>query len=368
MNVLLFVPYGFSLRSLGASRAAILLTGFFTSAVIELLQLWIPGRDTSLRDTLANTMGASLGAAVCSHWRLILLPHPSRARNLALCWTLLWLLLASFTMWSLEPAPTPRFYFGQWAPEDVYPASFRGSVLSARVNGVAIPPGRLDTSALLRKQFARDSSHTEVTAVLGAPTEKLSSILSIADDQRREILLIGQRGPSFVFRMRMRASQFRLRNFGIALTTARAKQEQLLTIAASRSSSSQSIRTTDGRSVQTKTLSLTPRLGWTLFAPFPPILGPRSEVLSALWLVLMLLPIGYWAARNQLVAPRFAMLVTFGGIFVPLWLPSMIFGGAPPSMWDCGASSLGAAAGWVLSRVIARLATSAHGSVAQHDI
>lgn len=67
LNVVLFVPLGFTgVRALGSAPSAwpvVLLAGLF-SAMLELMQLLLPGRYTTLSDVLTNTLGAALGVAL----------------------------------------------------------------------------------------------------------------------------------------------------------------------------------------------------------------------------------------------------------------------------------------------------------------
>lgn len=69
-NVLMFVPLGFLLTLLlrhhwyGVALALVL------SAGVELAQLVIPSRQPSLRDVLANVLGAAVGAALA--WIIVL--------------------------------------------------------------------------------------------------------------------------------------------------------------------------------------------------------------------------------------------------------------------------------------------------------
>jgi VanZ family protein len=60
-NILLFVPLGFLYRMITGRRGALLM-GLGLSLSIEILQLFIPARTTSVVDVLANTLGAGLGA------------------------------------------------------------------------------------------------------------------------------------------------------------------------------------------------------------------------------------------------------------------------------------------------------------------
>jgi VanZ family protein len=70
LNVLLFVPYGFGLaeklRERGASRIATfgvtLAAGALLSYAVELLQIYIPQRDSGWEDVLTNSFGGVVGA------------------------------------------------------------------------------------------------------------------------------------------------------------------------------------------------------------------------------------------------------------------------------------------------------------------
>ncbi len=73
-NVLLFLPFGFALgagldrRIQGAKLVALVtILGGGASAAVELLQLSLPTRTTSLLDLVTNAAGAALGG-ICFHW------------------------------------------------------------------------------------------------------------------------------------------------------------------------------------------------------------------------------------------------------------------------------------------------------------
>jgi glycopeptide antibiotics resistance protein len=63
-NVVLFMPVGAALRLLGASIQRTLVFVGAVSAVIEVLQLVVPGRTTSADDVLLNVLGAAIGYAL----------------------------------------------------------------------------------------------------------------------------------------------------------------------------------------------------------------------------------------------------------------------------------------------------------------
>jgi glycopeptide antibiotics resistance protein len=76
-NVLLFVPLGFTMTGYFTNRrittvtaiAGVLLLSLCVSYSVELLQLFMPGRFTSLTDVLSNTAGAGVGVLCHSAWR-----------------------------------------------------------------------------------------------------------------------------------------------------------------------------------------------------------------------------------------------------------------------------------------------------------
>jgi hypothetical protein len=67
-NIGLFLPFGGALCLLGLRRRTAVLTGFCLSTLIEITQLFIPGRTTSADDVLCNTLGAFLGWLLLSRW------------------------------------------------------------------------------------------------------------------------------------------------------------------------------------------------------------------------------------------------------------------------------------------------------------
>lgn len=77
VNLLGFVPFGFLvyLRLVAAGKSSAWRSFFFTTAVgfgaslaIELTQVWLPGRDSSLLDLTTNTLGSAIGAAMGCHF------------------------------------------------------------------------------------------------------------------------------------------------------------------------------------------------------------------------------------------------------------------------------------------------------------
>jgi F0F1-type ATP synthase assembly protein I len=79
-NILLFVPLGFLLTLIARPHWLGVVVGLLVSAGVELVQIVIPSREASLRDVLANTCGAAVGAVLA--W-LLLQARVARTRRSA---------------------------------------------------------------------------------------------------------------------------------------------------------------------------------------------------------------------------------------------------------------------------------------------
>jgi glycopeptide antibiotics resistance protein len=67
-NVALFAPLGAVLRARGVELGQATARGLALSFAIELTQLGIPGRTTSVDDVLLNTVGVVLGYLLVARW------------------------------------------------------------------------------------------------------------------------------------------------------------------------------------------------------------------------------------------------------------------------------------------------------------
>ncbi len=125
-NIALFVPYGFSLAAIldrrewsnGRIRWAVLICGFLLTLAVESLQHFIPLRQPSLGDLVANTIGALVGFAGFRLWQNLqesviwlhaALDLPRNILAVIVCYTLLILLMA------YGLASSARFY--DWQPD-----------------------------------------------------------------------------------------------------------------------------------------------------------------------------------------------------------------------------------------------------------
>ncbi|MDQ6768389.1 MAG: VanZ family protein [Gemmatimonadota bacterium] len=74
LNLCLFTPFGLALGWKARSPAKVVFYGLLLSTSVELAQMWIPGRDPSLSDIVANTTGTAVGALIGLRHRFWLAP------------------------------------------------------------------------------------------------------------------------------------------------------------------------------------------------------------------------------------------------------------------------------------------------------
>ncbi|MFC1640305.1 VanZ family protein, partial [Gemmatimonadota bacterium] len=197
LNVLLFVPLGFSLRLLRLRAVHAILIGVCVALTVESLQLFIvPGGDL-----FTNSLGCGLGyvVAATAHWWLS--PPPQRAVMMSLLSAFAVIFTVAATGILLRPSfPNTKFY-GQWTPRLGHLEWYRGSVVDARIGPLLLAPGLLENQdSLLALWLA--GIPLDVQAIAGPRPRALASLFSIYDDQQQEILLLGPDRDDLVLRYR----------------------------------------------------------------------------------------------------------------------------------------------------------------------
>src|SRR5207302_6704601 len=203
LNILLFAPLGAALALELSSVTRCALSAALLSATIELAQLYIPGRDSSLGDVLSNTLGGTLGAPFTRMAVLWLLPSPARAARLSRTAAL----AAAAVCWATGVLLTPTFpdapYYGQWTPSLAHLELYHGRVLAAMLSGLPITPGPIPDSRLVRERLAAPQGFSlRVRAVAGPRTPALAPLFAIYDDHERELVLLAPDRDDLVLRVR----------------------------------------------------------------------------------------------------------------------------------------------------------------------
>ena len=355
LNTLLFTPLGLALGLMGIPWRRTVLTALLTSLGIEALQLTIiSGRDASLSDLITNTTGGALGAALALHWRRLVLPRPSDARALLAIMALTWTATRLGTSWLLRPSFPDTVWYGQIAPRDVYPADFRGEVLHADIAGVAARTGRMpELNTALRAPTVGVRA-----LVSGAKTTpRLASVISVLDEQRAEVLVLGQEGNAARFRSRLRTADARFRTPSIRLDGALPPDAHAPTdLTGFRSPGRLSLSSATLGRVTDATITLGPGLGWALLLPFDAGLTPAiAEAGTAAFVAAALLLVGYFAGMAFPGRPVAAACVALALGALGLWCPSVVFPEATVAVSEVLAAALATIPGILAATGVSRL-------------
>lgn len=352
LNIILFVPLGAGLGLGGGRARRAVLWAAAASVMIELLQLTvIPGRDPSLRDILADVVGARLGFWLAGRMPRWIDPAPQQARRLAAIAAGGWLALQAIAMALLRPAPTGRTFYGHVAPELAGFDRFEGVVHRAAVLDRPMPSGPLPWEALLRAAFR---TRVTVTASIqpGPATPRLAPIVMATDQWRTELLLLGMERGDLVFRARRAADGIGLRGFELRLPGRRpGPGPDPVAVRGVITPDGLSLDARDALGERSVAVSLGPSLGWVLIAPWRvQVPGASSIATTVLWVVIGLVPLGYWLRRARvrggLAAGGGGAVMLIGYLLLPRWC------GLPAEqavVWMGGAAGLGA--GWRLGTV-----------------
>ncbi len=204
-NIALFLPLGFALRRFGVAAWAVLLVALGASIAIELAQLLIPGRTSSVSDLIGNALGGLVGA-------LLAAPRSrdvGAPRRRVVAAALLAGGAVAFCGWLLRPADSAVARFSHWSPRFGHLAAWTGTVTRAAIDGRDLPHGEIEGDAHLRSLLDHDGG-IELAGIAGAAPARLAPIFMLTDTEYRELLLIGADGPDLVVRWRRRSNEFLL--------------------------------------------------------------------------------------------------------------------------------------------------------------
>lgn len=324
LNVALFLPAGLVLGSMMRPLAAVAVAGVL-SALIELAQGFIPGRDPHLGDVLFNTLGAALGIVVLRVGRGWLRPSPRLGLALGMLWAAAAIGVVFLTGWLLQPVAPPGPYGVQWTPALPYLEAYGGEVLGAQVGNVRLRPGPARGAEHWGELAARGVP-LAVQVRLGPSPERLAPLLTIegADDARA--LLLGVDGTDLVFQRHTRARRWRLdspelRAPGLLAGHSAGDAVLIATVALPIGQCFVVDRTSAcgfGHDAGD---------GWRLLYRGSSLAAWVQQAASAAWLALLVLPIGFWAGGWRAVGLGLAVAwyAWFRGpydtvLLAPAWL------------------------------------------------
>jgi hypothetical protein len=297
-NILLFLPLGAALAWRGWTWPRCLAAGLALSFTIEMLQVAVvPGRFGTLSDLITNTAGATLGGALVIRWRAWLSPSRRAGRGWAAAWAAT--VLAIWTLTGLAfplEVPSANLY-GQWAPNRGVP--FRGRVVAGDVEGLPLPRGRLTSAAGERYRSLAASGTVAMRASIVTGSEAgpgFAPIVRLVTPDEA-LLALGEVPGGFSFVPALRARDAGFRTFGVAARTGPIPPGEAAVVSGSVDRQGISVTMARASGTTSVRVPLTLGLGWALLSPRTVLLTPRLSLLSVAWLVLLLVPVGFYAGH-----------------------------------------------------------------------
>jgi hypothetical protein len=328
-NILLFIPLALGLSLMGIPTRTVVFTGVTLSLGIELLQLTVPGRDSSLSDLLTNSFGGWLGAFVGAHWSSLRRPTKTLAWRLAAVGSVLWLILQIGTGLLLRPwVPVGRLQ-SEWSPHPLGRKPFNGKVGFASVSGMVAPDGPIHSGFKLSRRLASGDIGIELEIRPGAREPNWSPVF-VLFGRHGTVLLVDALGTNLVLQTPARAQMLRLRRPRLLIPDALAISGTPVRLLAGERNDTLWGQVT-GPASRHAIHALSPSQGWMLVAPFTYAYGREAKLVTAGWLVVLLSPIAYWWTRagSGVVSLGGLGLLLFAGLgLIPLLL------GYPPVDWS----------------------------------
>jgi VanZ family protein len=357
LNILLFIPFGFGLRLAGLRRWTACLVALGATIGIEMLQYAIiAGRDSDLSDILSNTLGGVLGVAAADVRKRLLAPPVASALRLSVAGAVAWCAITAATQWALSMSLPHSIYYEQVAPQLGMFTTFGGHVASATFGGAPFPGGRLPAQASATMRDALLGGDARLAAVIvmaPRPPRRLAPVISVFDDQRREIFVLGQRHNDLIFQIRRRTDNWGFRTPSLALTNAfaqsRADDTVRISATVERGGARVAVETPAGRTE--RRLGSGIWLAWSLLLPDEGRYGRFATPVTLLVIAAMFAPLGYWGGRVSLRASAAAaaippVLTLLAALAIIPWTAQSP--AAPWPVWVAGAAAI--AAGWSAAR------------------
>jgi hypothetical protein len=351
LNLLLFFPLGLGLRLAGWPAWMAVGGMVALTAGVEVAQATVlVGRDATLSDVLANSLGGMAGYAALPPLRRLLAPSVSMARRASVVWLGVAVAVWVATGWGLRPVGSVAVpWVGQpmreWPGHD----RFQGRLQKAALNGVEVVNDPLVTrpsfqeGVVLELELTRTDARTPARPV---------SLLRIVDGNGRPQLGASQRGEALVVGMRTRAGAWRVRTptwrFDGAMvmptdTPWRLEWHWLRDRVELRSGPA------DGSTMEDRALPLSIGLGWAFVHPFAAsVSSPHVSGWTILWLALWGVPLGWclgWLRRKE--------AAVWVAVAVGSYCAASLYTGLPIRPWEL-ATLLCWLAGGAISATLAR--------------
>jgi hypothetical protein len=304
LNVVLFAPFGAAVWNARRRLLDAVVAGLLVSVVIELLQFrTIVGRDATLGDVLANTVGSLAGAAVAlgfARWRDVTGRAALRGATIAAIAVALVVVLSAQL---LQPVATRYPQWVQWTPKKRGEEPFRGRLEAVEANGRA-----LDAREVLRPAQTLDARtrSVRVRATLKGPTpssNRPAIIIRIANPLE-EGFQLAQLANGVTFRTNIVAARLKLRPLLIGLPDVLPDSSAApdgVFMFDGISSPASIVVTGSGPDEQLSTVTLPRTVGlvWALFLPWGIAIGPQWWLANVCCLAALVLPVSFLSMRSH---------------------------------------------------------------------
>jgi len=351
INVILYMPLGVGLAMSGVRLSRIVLAGVLLSSSIEAVQVILPGRDASVGDVIANTLGTGLGALIVfasPRWL-----RPSRLTSNLFCLSASALAVATLALtgYLLGPSLPTGAYSVIWTPAEEGRPRYGGAVVRAAIGDISLRPARVEETDSIRAILA-GGARMEARIVVGPPPPKSTALVLVRDDLMRKILALGVDRHDFVVSYRTRAADFQLDQPDVRWVAA---MDDLMV------GDTTTVRIWGRRSQPCMALGTRQRCGfgftvgsgWTLLFYAESFPNWLKLGLTGAWVAGLLLPVGFWFRRDArsvaalvIVGVGLAVIPASTELVTTLW-------------WEW----IAAVVGVVLGLLLRRAAVSDQGSI-----
>jgi hypothetical protein len=365
-NIVMFAPVGFMLAIAMNRRWIPLAICVAMTVLIETLQIKIvPGRDASFSDILANSLGALIGIELAMRRHHLLWPDARSARRLAVIWSGVFAAVCGATAWGLRPAFVPRSLWVQWVPPRTSYWPFTGRVLAFDLNGIDLPLGYPSASLGLDKRLMSDNWLATAKIDRDGVTPRRAVLVRISEEFTQPFAL-EQGGWDLTCQQKTKSAEMRFGSPRVALRdafreTTGSHPDILYLVCQHRNRSLVAGVQAGGVASREEVLRLSPSIGWNLLSPFDIPLSERTRWVGMLWLLGLMLPLGYWwtastdgnpsrADGRRRSAPVAVAATT--AMVLGLAAAPMVAGTAVGAWWEWAAAAIGVGGGWVVRRLM----------------
>ena len=346
-NIVLFAPLGAALVATGLATRRVVLSSFLLSVAVELAQFVVPGRDASLYDVLSNTLGATLGCVVWRRRTPWQRPGADAAARLSVVAALGLAATLAGTGYLLRTSFPATEYWAGWTPDFAQLALYRGRLDAVHLGDLAIANGPLPDSAAVRS-LLEARAPLRIEGVAGPPTPRLAPLITLQDEGRRQLLLVGAEHDDAVIRVRRVATELRFTTPELVFRDALAGLQRggplRLELAPGPRSTCLVINGLSRCGVGDRAAH-----GWALVAGRGWVPVELERLADAAWLIALALPVGFWLRPRRQGLALLAIGICTASL---LWIPHA-FGLLPPSLIDWAALLVGLGCGvWLQHRTL----------------